>query len=253
MVISSEELTLCWRRIMLINVQRLSRKRVGFKRIRNGGIPLLWYKIQSYLYGNIKQFLVNGYKVAIYTESNVGIGFADFMIKETFDPVTQTFLPAYGFFNREEYDLIQPRNCQKILYGIKANSTLNSEMHSTLYSMIYSGQLNFLISEKKAKQKLSATKVGQKMTPEQKIARLMPHELTSILIKEIMNLKVKPTGVSNQIQVEQINKRITKDKFSALEMGTYRISEIENEEISHRQNRGLGRKLIFYRAGGGRH
>ena len=31
---------------------------------------------------------------------------------------------------------------------------------------------------------------------------------------------------------------MTKDKFSALEMGVYRITEIENEEISHRRNRG---------------
>jgi hypothetical protein len=46
---------------------------------------------------------------------------------------------------------------------------------------------------------------------------------------------------------------MTKDKFSALEMGIYRMVEIENEEISHRRNRGLGRKLIFYKSGGGKH
>lgn len=174
------------------------------------------------------------------------------MIKETFDPDIQQFLPAYGFFNREEYYSIQPRNCPKILYGVKANSTLNSEMHSTLYSKIYSGCVNFLISERKAKEKLLATKKGRSMTPEQRIARLMPHELTSILINEIMNLKIKPTGVSNQITVEQINQRMTKDKFSALEMVVYRMAEIENEEISHRRNRGLTRKLTFYKKGGGR-
>jgi len=60
------------------------------------------------------------------------------------------------------------------------------------------------------------------MSPEAKTARLMPHELTSILISEIMNLKIKPTGVNNQIAVEQINERMLKDKFSALEMGVYR-------------------------------
>jgi hypothetical protein len=45
---------------------------------------------------------------------------------------------------------------------------------------------------------------------------------------------------------------MTKDKFSALEMGIYRLVEIENEAMSHRRNRGLGRKLTFYRTGGGR-
>lgn len=90
------------------------------------------------------------------------------------------------------------------------------------------------------------------MKPEKKIERLMPHELTSLLINEIMNLKTKPTGVNNQIAVELINKRMTKDKFSALEMGIYRMVLLENEEISHKRNRGLSRKLTFYRTGGGR-
>lgn len=196
----------------------------------------------------IKQFHP---KEVVIDINGLGIGFADLMIKETFDPMTQMFLPAYGFFNREEYEDIQPRNCAKILYGIKASSQLNSEMHSTLYSKIYSGCINFLISERKAKEKLIATKKGQKMKPEDKIARLMPHELTSQLINEIMNLKIKPTGVNNQIAVELINTRMTKDKFSAIEMGVYRMAEIENEEISHRRNRGLGRKLSFFKSGSG--
>lgn len=92
-------------------------------------------------------------------------------------------------------------------------------MHSTLYSKVYSGCVNFLISERKAKDKLMGTIKGKKMPIEKRAERLMPHDLTSILLNEIMNLKVKPTGVNNQIAVEQINKRMTKDKFSALEMG----------------------------------
>lgn len=172
------------------------------------------------------------------------------MIKETFDPVSGETLPAYGFFNREDYLSIQPKYCQKILYGVKANSQINSEMHTALYSKIYSGCVNFLISEKKAKDKINATKVGRRLTPEQKMTRLLPHDLTSKLIDEILNLKVKPTGVNNQIAVEQINSRVTKDKFSALEMGVYRMVELENEAMSRRRNRGLHRKLTFFRSGG---
>lgn len=126
-------------------------------------------------------------------------------------------------------------------------------MHAALYSTVYSGAINFLISEKKAKDKLMATKVGRKMTPEKRIERLMPHELTSILINETMNLKTKPTGIENKIAIEPINKRMTHDKFSALEMGVYRMILLEQEEMSHRRNRGLGgKKLTFFRRGGGR-
>lgn len=180
--------------------------------------------------------------------NGIGVAFADCMVKETFDPERNLFMPAYGFFNREEYLSQQPRGCKKILYGIKATSQLNSDMHSTLYSKVYSGHINFLISEQDAKVKLMSTKVGQKMKLEKRIERLLPHELTSRLIDEIMNLKIKPTGVNNQIAVERINSRMLKDKFSAFEMGVYRVSELENENQSRRRNRGLSKKrtLTFY-------
>lgn len=195
---------------------------------------------------------MNEYNLANCTEDNVGVAFADTMIKETWDAKNNVMLPAYGFFNREEYLPIQQRGCSKILYGIKANSQINSDMHSALYSKVYSGHLKFLISEQSAKSKLLATRKGQRMSPEAKTARLMPHELTSILISEIMNLKIKPTGVNNQIAVEQINERMLKDKFSALEMGVYRIVQIENEMMSRRRNRGLKRQLVFHGRGGGK-
>lgn len=190
-------------------------------------------------------------KEVVIDINGLGVAFADTMIKETFDPANNIMLPAYGFFNRDEYRSIQQRGCQKILFGVKANSQINSDMHSALYSKIYSGQLKFLISEQSAKTKLLATRKGQRMSPEAKTKRLMPHELTSILINEIMNLKIKPTGVNNQIAVEQINERMLKDKFSALEMGVYRVVQLENEAMSRRRNRGLKRQLVFHGRGGG--
>lgn len=96
-----------------------------------------------------------------------------------------------------------------------------------------------------------ATRKGQRMSPEDKNKRLLPHQLTSILINEIMNLKIKPAGANNQIAVERINERMLKDKFSALEMGVYRVVMIENENISRRRNRGLKRRLTFTSKGGG--
>jgi len=88
------------------------------------------------------------------------------------------------------------------------------------------------------------------MSPEEQNIRLRPHILTSILLKEILNLKIRPTGVSNQIAVEQINTRILKDKFSALEMGVYYVVQLEQENMAKRRNRGLGngaagRNLVF--------
>lgn len=182
--------------------------------------------------------------------NGIGIAFADLMIRETVDPETKEIFPAYGFYNRDEYETVQPRGCQKILYGIKATTQINSEMHTAVYSKIYSGALSLLISEKKAKDKLQSTVVGRRMSIEDRIKRLYPHELTTHLINEIMNLRIRQTGATNQIAVEQINSRVIKDKFSALEMGVWLITQLENEDLSHKRNRGIIRKLSFYRVGG---
>lgn len=185
--------------------------------------------------------------------NGLGVAFADAMIKESPDPEYGVTYPPYGFFNEEsKYLEVQPRNAQKILYGIKANGQINSDMHSALYAKVYSGHMKFLISEQHARSKLLATRKGQRLSPEAQNARLMPHILTSSLMNEIMNLKVKPTGINNQIAVEQINDRTLKDKFSALEMGVYRVVQIENKELSRRRNRGLRRQLTFCTRGGGR-
>lgn len=185
--------------------------------------------------------------------NGIGVFMADAMIRESFDSNTGEILPAYGFNNREEYLALQPRNCEKIIYGMKATAQINSDMHSFLYSRIDTGKMNFLITEKEAKGKIMATKVGQRMAPEQRNQRIIPHELTSHLIDELMNLRVKPAGANNQIAVEQINKRIIKDKFSALEMANYYITITEQEQNARRRNRGLApRQLTFYRTGGGR-
>lgn len=186
-------------------------------------------------------------KEVVIDINGIGFPFGDTMIKETWDEENQIMLPPYGFFNREEYLSIQPRGCAKILYGIKATSEINSNMHSALYSKVYSGHVKFLIPERDARSKLLATKAGQRMSPYDRNKRLLPHELTTILINEIMNLKIKPTGANNQIAVEMINTRMLKDKFSALEMGVYRVVQIEQEMLSKRRNRGLGNKrsLVF--------
>ena len=185
-------------------------------------------------------------KEVVIDINGIGVSFADAMIKETVDEQTGETFPAYAFSNRDEYLTLQPRNADKILYGIKATAQINSDMHAALYSKVYSGHMRFLVSEQTARNKLRSTRRGMKMSPEAQNERLMPHVLTSILFNEIMNLKIKPTGVSNQIAVERINERTLKDKFSALEMGVYRVVAMENEIIAHRRNRGLGpRKLTF--------
>ena len=180
--------------------------------------------------------------------NGLGIGLADEMIKPHYDADGE-FYPAYGFSNDDSYATIQPKDAQKLLFGIKANGPLNSKIHSNAYARISSGLVRFLITEQEAKSALMATKKGQKMTVQERVIRLMPHEMTTRLFEEMANLRLKKTGVATEIALERINARFPKDKFSSFEYGLWRIKEIEEEALKknrRRSGQGSSRRLIFF-------
>ena len=189
-------------------------------------------------------------KEVVIDINGLGVGLGDEMIKEQVDD-HGIFYPAYGFSNDDNYLLTQPKNAIKILYGIKANGAFNSKIHSNVYARLSSGAVRLLIPEQEAKIALLATKVGQSMSPVQRVERLMPHEITSLLIQEMSNLRLKKTGTSTDITLERINERYPKDKYSAFAYGLYRIKEIEEAAAARSQRRrgrdsSTGRRLVFY-------
>jgi hypothetical protein len=100
--------------------------------------------------------------------------------------------------------------------------------------------VRFLIKDQEAKNALLATKAGQKMSVIQRVERLMPHEMTTKLFEDMANLRLKRTGASLDITLEQINPRYPKDKYSAFAYGLWRIKEIEEEQSKRRRRRGNG-------------
>ena len=183
----------------------------------------------------------------ISVDVGLGVGLADEMIRTQFDESGRE-LQAYGFFNNDDYKKIQPKDAVQILYSLKANGPLNSKIHSNAYSRINSGMVRFLISEQDARAALLATKVGQKMALEDRVKRLMPHELTTKLFEEMSNLRLRKNGLD--IVLEQINARFPKDKYSAFAYGLWRIKEIEEDNYKRVSRRsGTKRQLIFFTGG----
>ena len=180
--------------------------------------------------------------------NGLGVGIADEMIRTHLDASGKE-LPAYGFFNNDDYKKIQPRDAIPILYSLKANGPLNSKIHGNAYSRIYGGMVRFLISEQDARASLLATKVGQKMKLEERVKRLMPHELTTKLFEEMSNLRLRRNGLD--IVLEQINARFPKDKYSAFAYGLWRIKELEEENYKKKSRRAGrdGRRLVFFTGG----
>lgn len=181
--------------------------------------------------------------------NGLGVGLLDYMIKPSIDDFGNSW-PGYGSFNDEHYKKTQGKGLLEIIYVLKATGPLNSKIHGNCYSKINSGYVQFLIKEQEAKNKLLETKRGQEMTPEQRIRRLMPHEMTTRLFDEMANLKLKPTGNGLEINLESINKRYPKDKFSAFEYGLWRLKEREDEYYKKNLKKGRDRILTFFTPGG---
>ena len=95
-----------------------------------------------------------------------------------------------------------------------------------------------------------STALGQKMSVYQRIERLLPHEMTTKLFEEMANLRLKRTGNSTDIVLEQINPRYPKDKYSSFAYGLWRIKEMEEEYTKKSRRRfggtQTGRRLTFF-------
>ena len=190
--------------------------------------------------------------VEVVIDANgLGVGLMDSMVKETFDPVTNSFYPAYCSFNDDDYRQSLYPQAIPLIYTIKANTTLDSKIHGNCYAKVYSGQVSFLAKEQDIKVKLLSTKVGQKMSLEDRAKRILPHEMTSRLFEEMANFKLKPSGNGTDIKLEKVNSRMLSDKFSSFEYGLWRIKEKEEEYFKKkRRNGGRNRKLAFFTQGG---
>ena len=179
--------------------------------------------------------LVKEYKPreVVIDGNGVGAGLIDALVVPSYGPNGEIYGPLYVTNDPDNYPI--PRGEEKsphaVIFNIKANATMNSEIYSNLYVQINSGNLLLLANERIVKDKLMATKKGQRMNYLSREKFLLPYTMTSRLIDEMNNLKLKASGAAGQIAVEQISRRINKDRVSALTYGLYRIKYYEDKEV----------------------
>ena len=232
---------------VLPNAQRF-KKNVVYTEVINGAnyiteqAPRLKKLIQLY---EPREIVIDG--------NGPGIGLLDAMALPSVDPKTgEQFLPYYVFNNdhhlppemRTPSDEPMPR-LNAIIYDIKASASNEDEINSAFLSAINNGSTSFLAHERIIKEKLMATKKGQKMTAYDRRVFLLPYEMTSRLMDELNNLRIKPTGIENKYKVERISRSLEKDRFSALEYGLYRIKYYEDKEIFKKKRKNIGQFGFF--------
>ena len=204
--------------------------------------PRLKKLIQLY---NPREIVIDG--------NDPGIGLLDAMVLPSFDAKTGESFPAYFTFNNEyhlppelKHEEEAPRpEFNAIIYDIKAGSSNDDAIHSNFFAQVNNGSVNFLASERIVKDKLMLTKKGKKMDLYNRRAFLLPYEMTSRLMDELNNLRLKPTGIQNQFKVERISNSIEKDRFSALEYALYRVKYYEDKANKRNKKRDFKSSIHF--------
>lgn len=182
-----------------------------------------------------------------------GIGLLDAMALPSFNAKTGEQFPAYYAFNNEHHLPPERKNegdepwpeFNAIIYDIKAGASNDDAIHSNFYAQINNGTVAFLAHERIVKDKLLATEKGRKMSLYDRRVYLLPYEMTSRLIDELNNLKLKPTGVQNQFKVERISRSIEKDRFSSLEYALYRVRYYEDKASKRATKKNIAQYIHF--------
>ena len=182
-----------------------------------------------------------------------GIGLLDAMAVPSIDPKTGEEFPAYYVFNNDYHLPNEMKNPSEepmpqynaIIYDIKANVSNDDVINGNFFTQVNNGTLKLLAHERIVKDKLLATKKGQQMSLYDRRVFLLPYEMTSRLIDELNNLKLKPTGINNQFKIDRISRSIEKDRFSALSYGLYRIKYYEDKMLKHRGKHNFKDYIFF--------
>lgn len=181
---------------------------------------------------NMKRMIMKyGVDKVILDANGAGIGLLDFMIIETTDPVTGEILPAIGIDKQSDkkgdykayYDVKNAYN--DIIYILKANEGLNTEMHNIAVTQISSGKVQFLIDDQLAYENYKKSAKYKTSTETQRILYMKPYKMTKILKEEMLNLK--KTNSEGRTVLKRIAPRMQKDKFSAFEMGLWYLKKTE--------------------------
>lgn len=215
---------------------------------------MLRMKRQSDLYGNIQLVIIPHKNLRLLWNIHTGIGLLDAMALPSLNDKTGEQFPAYYAFNNEHHlppqmrvPADEPRPAYNaIIYDIKAGAGNDDLIHSNFFAQINNGTVSFLAHERIVKDKLLATKKGQRMSLYDRRVYLLPYEMTSRLIDELNNLRLKPTGIQNQFKVERISRSIEKDRFSSLEYNLYRIKYYEDKILNRKKNTLNFKNMSFF-------
>lgn len=176
----------------------------------------------------------------------VGLGVFDYLIMPHYDPITgieyspmTTIDPKDAMGQRCSYP-----NAKRVIWSIKASENFNSQIAQSLRNAINVGKINLLIDEHDAERIFMENKKYRESSPEERVSAKMPYYQTSMLINELINLRVYIKD--NQIK-QYKNRGYRKDRVSSMQYNNYVVEQIALKRRRGESDDGFEPQLVFKR------
>ncbi|MEK4049929.1 hypothetical protein [Bacillus sp. FSL K6-2839] len=167
-------------------------------------------KQMFYKYGGSLDIQKSRVKAIVVDGNVIGKGLIDRLLEDVTDPETNEELGCFDTINTAQQPDVT--SAPKIIYDLTAQG-INGDIIRTFIDYVETGKLKLLKVYDSVKSKTSS---NQTATQEEHASI---H--TQFLVDEVSNLKLKKTTTS--ITVEQVQRKIDKDRYSALAYALYYI------------------------------
>lgn len=157
----------------------------------------------------------------------VGISIYDNLVREQIDEDRNCVYPAWTCVNDPKMaERCTVANAPAVIYSIKANAQLNSDMAVSLRDCLKRGKLKLLVSEIDGQEILLKNKYYNRLSEEDKTMFQLPYYNTTMLINETINLSYEL--VNGKIRVSE-PAGMRKDRYSSVSYGNYIANELERD------------------------
>lgn len=158
----------------------------------------------------------------------IGLGVYDSLVTNLYDKELNVEYPAISCINDIEMaKRCTEDNAPKVIYSIKANPTLNNDMHVYVLDSLKRGKLRVLVDENECKTILSTLKGYNKLPIEEQVKFIKPYLQTSLLVQEMVGLERVET-TNNLIKLKEPSTK-RKDRYSSLGYAIYIAKQLEKD------------------------
>lgn len=160
-------------------------------------------------------------KVVIVDGNGLGSAVVDEAMKENIDPLTGEILDCWDTINNDKEPEV--KGADKIIYDLHSQG-INSDIIINFIDIIESKKLQLLMKNDSKDYDINDSEYIKN--------NVLPFVQTDLLLEEIANLKLKrlPSG---KYTIEQVTKKIDKDRYSAVAYGLWYIKEFEDKQTNN--------------------